>query len=139
MDLRNCRTCGNVFNYMVGPIMCPACKSELEEKFQRVKEYIRENPKTDICRVSEACGVETRQIKKWLREERLEITSSTSWFLDCERCGKPIKSGKYCDKCRFEVMSGLQGMDTPAPKCLDQSASDRDKVAKMRFLSNNDF
>ena len=41
-DIRNCRICGKIFNYVMGPVVCPRCKEKLEEKFQEVKKYIRQ-------------------------------------------------------------------------------------------------
>ena len=32
MNVRNCRKCGAIFNYVMGPIMCPACRDALEAK-----------------------------------------------------------------------------------------------------------
>ncbi len=40
MNVRNCRKCGNLFNYVSGPPICMACREKLEEKFQEVKKYI---------------------------------------------------------------------------------------------------
>ena len=45
MDVRNCKNCGKMFNYIGKPI-CPSCEKMLEEKFQEVKEYIKEHKKT---------------------------------------------------------------------------------------------
>ena len=73
MNVRNCRKCGRLFNYISGPSWCPACREQMEVKFQEVKEYIRENPGVGIKQVSEACDVEPAQINQWLREERLEL------------------------------------------------------------------
>lgn len=135
MEVRNCRTCGNIFNYVVGPFICPACREALEEKFQTVKEYLREHPGVDIHQMSTDCNVDVQLIRKWLREERLEITSDNAIFLECERCGTSIKSGKYCDKCKYEVMTGLNGNLTQAPKSLTPAKEEQKKSAKMRFLS----
>ena len=38
MNVRNCRKCGTIFNYVMGPIVCPACREALEEKFKEVNE-----------------------------------------------------------------------------------------------------
>ncbi len=43
MDVRNCRQCGRLFNYLSGPQICPGAEMLLEEKFQQVKEYVRSN------------------------------------------------------------------------------------------------
>ena len=36
MDVRNCRNCGRMFNYMGGAPLCNMCQKKLEEKFQEV-------------------------------------------------------------------------------------------------------
>lgn len=71
MDVRNCKGCGRLFNYYGGVPLCKACKDKLEEKFQKVKEYLRQNPNTPIQVVSEDNDVSVKQIKQWVREERL--------------------------------------------------------------------
>ena len=42
MNVRNCRNCGRLFNYIAGAPVCPACKDELEKKdlVQQCKEII---------------------------------------------------------------------------------------------------
>ena len=62
MNVRNCRKCGNLFNYVSGPPICMACREAMEEKFQEVKAYIRDNAHASIPQVSEACDVSTNQI-----------------------------------------------------------------------------
>ena len=74
MNVRNCRKCGNLFNYMVGPILCPACREALEEKFKEVKSYIVKNPGVGIQQTSRECEVEVSQIQQWIREERLAFS-----------------------------------------------------------------
>ena len=37
MEVRNCRKCGRIFNYVAGMPICPACRERIEEKFQEVK------------------------------------------------------------------------------------------------------
>ena len=48
MDVRNCRGCGRLFNYLQGPHLCPACMQKLEEKFSQVKDYLEDNPHATI-------------------------------------------------------------------------------------------
>ncbi len=40
------------FNHIMGAPICPACRERLEEKFQEVKKYIRENRTAGIKDVS---------------------------------------------------------------------------------------
>ena len=117
MDVRNCKMCGHLFNYTNSPL-CPQCNKKLEERFQDVKEYIRENP-----------GVQ--QLKKWVREERLAFTKGSGITIECEKCGRPILTGRYCKECKNALsnsFSGLYQTSKPAEKKA------RDASAKMRFL-----
>lgn len=134
MNIRNCRGCGRIFNYVAGPMLCQACREGLEAKFQEVKEYIREHPGVGMSEVSQACEVEISTIQQWLREERLEVTEGSPIYLNCEGCGEPIRSGRFCSKCKTEVASGLkQVLNENKPKLVEAPKQQRDN-AKMRFL-----
>lgn len=97
MDVRNCKGCGRLFNYYGGVPLCKACKDKLEEKFQEVKEYLRQNPNTPIQVVSEDNNVSVKQIKQWVREERLVFSEDSPLGLECEGCGTIIKTGRFCE------------------------------------------
>lgn len=87
-----------------GNPICPACVHKEEEYFQVVKEYIWNNQHATVTEVSQATGVSTEKILRYLREGRLELSDQcVNLFLDCERCGVPIKSGRYCEKCTVEM------------------------------------
>lgn len=98
-ELQNCRNCKRIFNYITGERICPACKDLLEEKFQEVKKYVEENPGVNANVVAEECETTIRQIKKWVREERLVFSDDSLVGLECERCGKMVHSGRFCDAC----------------------------------------
>lgn len=110
MNVRNCRKCGRMFNYIAGMPVCPVCREALEAKFQEVKDYIRENKGAGIREVADACNVEVQQINQWLREDRLELAEDSAIMINCESCGAPIRSGKYCDKCRASMTNNLNRM-----------------------------
>ena len=77
MNVKNCRKCKRIFNYVMGPVLCPRCREEEEEKFQEVKKYVIENPGSGIQEVSEACDVSVNLIRQWLREERLVLSDES--------------------------------------------------------------
>ena len=133
MNVRNCRNCGRLFNYISGIVICPACKESLEAKFQEVKEYIREHKGAGIQEVAEACDVETAQIRQWLREERLEVTENSALFLNCESCGTPIRSGRYCAKCKTELTRDLNGILKDSRQ-RQKPVEDKAQGARMRFI-----
>ena len=37
MEVRTCKQCKRLFNYLSGPPICPGCKAKIEQKFQEVK------------------------------------------------------------------------------------------------------
>ena len=97
MDVRNCRQCGRLFNYLGGPPICQACREAVEEKFQQVKEYVRNNPGSNIQMVAEDNDVTVQQIRQWIREERLEFSADSQVGIECEGCGASIRTGRFCD------------------------------------------
>ena len=134
MNIRNCRVCGKIFNYVSGPSTCPACRESLEAKFQEVKEYIREHKGVGITQVAEACDVEPAQIRQWLKDDRLEVTEDSALYLTCESCGAAIRSGRFCEKCKNNVTQDLKNiLNTGRPKPAPKKETKEDG-AKMRFL-----
>lgn len=136
MNVRNCRKCGKIFNYVSGPHICPSCREALEEVFQRVKEYIREHNGASINEVAENCEVEVSQIQQWLREERLELAPGSAITLECETCGAPITCGRYCEKCRKDLASDLNGMVQASRKPEPVREKRNRDGDKMRFLNH---
>lgn len=102
MDIRNCRRCGRVYSYD-GFNICPKCRRDDEADFQKVKKYIEENPSANIKEISDETEVDSKKIIEFLKEGRLEVRDENNLLLSCERCGKPIKTGRFCDKCTLEM------------------------------------
>ena len=134
MDVRNCKKCGKMFNYVMGPVVCPECKDSLEEKFQEVKKYVYDHPGCGIREVADECDVSTQQIKQWLREERLEFSSDSHIGLNCESCGAPIRSGRFCDKCKMSMTQNLQSAYRKPAVTVAQKPKDTKDNPKMHFL-----
>lgn len=134
MDVRNCKSCGNLFNY-TGRNICPACVKKLEERFSTVKEYIRENPGASIAQVAEETEVSVNQIRNWIREERLILTEESAIGIECERCGKPIRFGKMCEDCKRKVTKDLKGIQNVVQKPEQRNGLENDGKNRMRFLN----
>lgn len=134
MNVRNCRKCGKIFNYIAGLPICPACAEATEKKFQEVKEYVREHrDAASISVVAEACDVDVNQIKQWVREERLTFGDDSPMGIECESCGTIIKSGRFCDKCKDGITKGL--IDAAGLNAKKEEAPKRSREsARMRFL-----
>lgn len=134
MEVKACRKCGKIFQYISGPPICPRCKKKEEELFQEVKAYLRENKGATMQEVTEATGASAGMIERYLREGRLEVTTDSLISISCEQCGTQIRTGRLCDRCRTNLSSGLSA----AAKSIQDShpvRREKDKE-KMRFLDS---
>ncbi len=132
-EQRNCKKCGRVFTY-INSFLCPICYSADEEAFIKVRDFLREFPGSKLEEVSEATGVSSRMIKKFLREERLEILDQMQYFLDCLKCKQPIRSGKYCDKCVLTIGGNVKEIFVKEePEAILERASMHYASQKMRL------
>lgn len=108
MDLKKCDNCGELFAAAQGQKICPDCLAEEEHKFQKVKDYLWDNPGATVPQVSEATEVGEAIIKKFIREGRLLEVQGSNMTVECESCGKDIQQGKYCDECKSDLASNIQ-------------------------------
>ena len=138
MNVKNCRKCGRLFNYVMGPNICPSCHKAIEEKFQEVKQYIQQHGRASMQQVSEDCEVEVSQIEQWIRQDRLQFSDDSPIRVACELCGKMIGSGRFCPQCKDTMVRKLNGamgkdgvmVEQPKPKKRGSAES------RMRFLDN---
>ena len=134
MDVRNCKTCNKVFNYLGGPPICPDCQKKLDDKFDEVKKYVYDHPRCGMQEVATEMDVSVAQIRKWLKEERLTFAEDSEIALNCEKCGKRILTGRFCKECKNTMtneFSSLYKKAEPVRKEPKRSSDNR-----MRFLDN---
>jgi methionyl-tRNA synthetase len=122
-----------MFNYVSGQPICEPCKKAIEEDFQKVKEYIKENPRAGLKQISEDNEVSTKQIQQWIREERLMFTSDSPIQLQCEKCGELIQTGRFCAKCKASMANNLTDTFAKPQAAIPQPVK-QEKKAGMRFL-----
>ena len=135
MEVINCRECGRLFNHIAGPRICQACARKVEDKFQEVKRYLQENPNSNIDDLSKATDTSIKQIKQWVREERLTFSETSLQGIECEKCGKMIRTGRFCEACKGKMQNVLESA-LDKPKRLEP-AQKRDREGdRMRFLKN---
>ncbi len=138
-DVRNCKRCNRIFNYIGGAPICQDCKQQDEVNFKRVKEYLYDNPRASMFDVSKELDVSVQQIKMYLKEGRLEIVGNEgNMILECERCGKSITTGRYCDGCSREVTNDIKSTADQ----MNKATSTEDIAAKrangMKYLNKSD-
>lgn len=135
MSVKNCTRCGRMFQSEGPSKLCARCVDNDEEDFKVVREYVYDNPNSSIPQVAEDTGVSEEKILKYLRQGKLILKDELSMVLDCERCGKPIKSGRYCDSCTQEMSRGLKSAAEKTAQNIQQkpAANARGMFTKQEF------
>ncbi len=106
-SLKNCKKCNRVFSSIDGATLCSRCNDDVDDEFNRVREYIYDNPSSSIKDVSNRTGVNSEAILKWIREGRIVLSDHANISF-CERCEVPIDGGRFCAKCIRELAEGLK-------------------------------
>lgn len=135
MEVITCKSCGKLFNYIQGDRICPNCKKALDEKFTEVKRYVYDHPGVEMNELSQAMEVSIRQIKRWIREERLSFSDDSPIGIECENCGTTIKTGRFCKNCKDKLSNGLReaaGLNKKITSAVTNKRSATEN--KMRFL-----
>lgn len=138
MEVVNCRSCGKLYNAIGNnrKRLCPQCIRNLEEKFNKVKEFLREYPNCSIEVVSTENDVSVKQIKQWIKEERLTLVRDGAGGIACEKCGKMISTGRFCGDCKFKIGNTLMSaIDKPTAEVHNKKIHEKDR---MRFLQNQE-
>ncbi|MBC7958530.1 MAG: flagellar protein [Vallitaleaceae bacterium] len=135
MDVRNCSKCNKIFNYVTGPSICVDCRKSMDELFKEVRIYIRRNPRSQIGEVAEACSCDIKMIRQWIREERLSFSEDSAIGIECEGCGKTIKTGRFCEACKADVSNRLGTAYKKVEVKEENPYENKDKSSQMRFLN----
>lgn len=117
-ELKNCIKCGRMFSGTSEQKFCERCRNNDEDDFSIVREYIYDNPNSTASEVAEETGVDEAKILKFLRQGRLELKGDGVGY-PCERCGKSIKTGKFCEQCSEELkkeISSAFGLNKKEPE-----------------------
>lgn len=97
-DVIQCKQCKHLFQSF-GSNICPSCNEELEKDFEIVKEYIYNSPRANVVEITKNTGVPEKTVLYFLKDGRLSI-EGTDPVLVCEKCKKPISSGRFCKECQ---------------------------------------
>ena len=136
MEIKNCRRCGKMFSYMGGMPICGQCKQKEEEDFQLVKKYLYDHSGASMQEVSDACEVSAEKITRFLREGRLEVREGSNVVLECEKCGKSIRSGRLCIDCSKQLEKDISSVvASSAPESSKEEEKAKGKGG-MRYLAN---
>ncbi|MBO5474049.1 MAG: hypothetical protein J6A08_09725 [Lachnospiraceae bacterium] len=129
-----CPECGGVMVFKgVGEYRCEKCDCQIFDDYGKVRNYLEKHHGATTAQVADATGVSQKSIRDMLKEDRLEITTGSKTFLQCEMCGTSIRGGRLCPKCevnyhrnleaqaRMGHKSGYSGFSTQKPAVDDGS------------------
>ena len=139
MDVRNCKRCKNLFQY-VGNKLCDGCIKEEEKDFDRIKEYLDEHEGANLMQVSTELKIGIDRLKRYLREGRIDIATSKHRLLICEGCGESIGEGRFCEGCQ-QKMSGeikeVAGVGASNQGENKKVEEEKKRKAAFKFLQND--
>jgi len=142
MDIRNCPHCGKLFAFNGKSKLCPVCCNSEEDDFLKVKDFLWDHPNASIEEVHVATDVERDLIIKFVRDGRLLAEGIDFEFMvECERCGQPIISGRFCAKCQQDLIDGFSSSKSNKQKDDKndkKSTSDRMFTAELRKRGSQD-
>ncbi|GAA0318839.1 membrane protein [Bacillus carboniphilus] len=111
-NLSNCPNCDKLFVLNAFRDVCDDCFKEEERQFETVYAFIRkrENRTATLAEVVDGTGVPEKQILKFIKKGRIQLSRFPSLGYPCEKCGTPIKQGKLCDNCTSTLRSQLENL-----------------------------
>jgi hypothetical protein len=131
--IKRCKKCGKIFGSF-GTDYCAECAEELDNIFNLVQDYIFEHENASVVEISEALDVDGKIILSFIKEGSLAL-SEGNYALTCERCHKPIPSGRYCDECKSALNKILKGavLEHKQPEKEKEKEEGKRKKARMHI------
>jgi len=128
MELKNCKECGKLFSPVAGEKRCHVCREDEDVMYQKVKDYLWDNPGASIDEVHEETEVDREIIIKFVKEDRLIADGiDVDLLISCERCGREIEKGRYCNSCKNELVDGLSKGIAKKKKEIDKKSGKKDQ------------
>ncbi len=100
--LKSCSNCNRAFGAEnENVLLCSTCDERLWEK---VKNYLEENPGATVEKIHEETRVSANVIKYFLTDGRLEDIAKKDSLDSCYICGTAIEKGtKFCPECKKDM------------------------------------
>lgn len=109
--LAYCEQCGKLFSSLHGEVLCPPCNAQYREAKNKMKDYLRDNPKATLREAAAATGAPEDSVKRLSMEvisAKLNSNKKMDVAYPCANCGTMIKSGTYCASCAAELQKKAQ-------------------------------
>ncbi|AGB42153.1 flagellar operon protein TIGR03826 [Halobacteroides halobius DSM 5150] len=128
MGIKKCKRCKRVFSPVGREKICPRCKQDEERDFEKVKNYLWDHPGANVEEISEETEVAEDLITKFIKEGRFAQLDGVDLSVECERCGAPIKNGRFCEDCSQKLQQGFKGNQKPKKKKKENNKGKQDRM-----------
>ena len=122
----NCPRCGRLFKKVLAPV-CISCEKLEEEQFKELRDFLEEYPLATITECSDATGIPTKRILRYIREGRLIVPEGMADEIRCTQCGQQITEGSFCEACTAKMTKDLSEafIDKVAPTPEEKKSPDK--------------
>jgi hypothetical protein len=110
-NVETCRECGRLFGFLPRGV-CVDCQDLREQRFQTVKDYLRDNAGASILQTATETGVEEGLIVGWVREGRLQYAGPDAGQLEGIDHDEDVKARI---RAQMAAQAGAQGTDPQPP------------------------
>jgi hypothetical protein len=132
----NCKFCGKVFDSFNFSKTCKHCEENMGEYFERIKEYLENNPGATTSDTCKDLGLSAAIVTFFINEERLIAKSlSGKLVLKCQGCGILIETGQFCFNCKTKAV--LQDKKTPSAVNKTEAAPVKKAASKHGFFTKS--
>lgn len=84
----------------LGEYRCEDCKTKAYDDYGKVRNYLEEHRGATAFEIEQQTGVRQRNIRRLIRDERIEVSEQSRVFLKCKGCGMDIRFGNLCSTCK---------------------------------------
>ena len=128
-----CQCGGKLFHIGGGKYKCKTCEEVVLDDYGKVKQFLEENGAVPSMVISQCTGVSIEIIDSLLKDGRLEIVENSKYFLNCQKCGCAIRSGRFCIDCAKELAQGVQSL---LYNEVGEKPKNENRQGKMYYLKN---
>lgn len=144
MGFQYCKKCRKAYiNGSSG--YCLHCIKEMDDSVKLIKEYLENHRGATVADISKNTEVSKKDIVFLLRDDRLVLDSAEEGVITCDRCGKSIRSGRYCPECLGRMGSAFRNVSNDMKAKFEAAnANKRNKLGsemlgrKMQIIDRKD-
>ena len=79
---------------------CQLCRRENYDYYRTIRNYLERHGPSSKYMIHRATGVPKESIEYFFQQEMLEIPMASNVRMRCRKCGLPIRTGIYCERCK---------------------------------------